>query len=491
MATKNRESVYPVIEPSVEALPPLWSHQKSAIEKATANGNNKFALFFEMGTGKTRTVLELIRKEDWVTRVLVVAPIQVCRNWPNEIKKYLQLPFTISLVTGTSNARIRTIKEFSEAPSPHSVYGRVIQFLIVNIETLRTANYRSEIYKSGCSVVVVDESHNFKSPTSLQTKGLFDVVGQLKPAFLYLLTGTPAPNSEMDLWSTFRLLGKTKEPYFVWRKKYFEDKNARRFGMRGYWPDFRIRESSKMEFRGLLDQCSITARKDEVLDLPPLLRTNVYCELSPVQRKHYETMEEYLFAIDSEGNELNAANILTRTLRMQQIVAGLLGEEPIADNPRLSALEYAIQITEDDNKAQFIIWTVFERTYKQIAAILDAKSITFGMLVGEVTAATRQQYVEEFQAGNLRAIIAHPRVGGEGINLNAASYSIHYTKSFSLTHDLQCEARNYRGGSEKHKKVTRIDIVAQDTVDEDINEALADKKDVQDFILGLKGKYGR
>ena len=72
------------------------------------------------------------------------------------------------------------------------------------------------------------------------------------------------------------------------------------------------------------------------------------------------------------------------------------------------------------------------------------------------------------------------------MNLTAASYGIHYLKNFSLTDDLQSEARNYRGGSEIHKKITRIDIVAEDTIDEDITKALAAKKTVQEFIMGLK-----
>ena len=56
--------------------------------------------------------------------------------------------------------------------------------------------------------------------------------------------------------------------------------------------------------------------------------------------------------------------------------------------------------------------------------------------------------------------------------------------------DLQAEARNYRGGSERHERITRIDIVTPDTIDEDIMEALRAKRSVQDFILGLKRKHG-
>ena len=76
------------------------------------------------------------------------------------------------------------------------------------------------------------------------------------------------------------------------------------------------------------------------------------------------------------------------------------------------------------------------------------------------------------------------------MNLTAASYSIHYTRSFSLVDDLQCEARNYRGGSERHESITRIDIVTPDTIDEEIITALREKKTVQDFIMSIKERNG-
>ena len=334
--------------------------------------------------------------------------------------------------------------------------------------------------------MIIDESHNFKTHSSMQTRGLFDVVAKLRPAHLYLLTGTPAPQGEIDLWSTFTLLGVTNLPFFVWRRKFFIDKNERRRGMRNYWPEHVPSESTKKHFQDLIASCSLTAQKNQVLDLPPLLRTNIYAEMSPMQAKHYETMKQYLFAIDTEGNELNAANMLSRTLRLQQILAGFLSAVPIKDTPGLAALADAIEKT---NGEQFIIWTIFKSTYKQISEMLLRDGIDFGLLTGEQSADERHEYMQRFQAGKLRALIAHPKAGGVGVNLTAASYSIHYTRSFSLTDDLQAEARNYRGGSEIHQRITRIDIITPDTIDEEIVKALREKKSVMDFIMGLKEKH--
>ena len=83
-------------------------------------------------------------------------------------------------------------------------------------------------------------------------------------------------------------------------------------------------------------------------------------------------------------------------------------------------------------------------------------------------------------------MIANQSAGGVGINLVEASYSIYYSKGFKLEDDLQSEARNYRGGSEIHTSVTRIDLVTPNSIDELVNEALASKQQISDNILGWK-----
>lgn len=474
--------------PSASTLPPLWSHQEEALRRA----GNKFALFFDPGTGKTRTAIELWKRSVMPSKTIIFAPLNVVRNWENELKLYLQGNFTVHIVSGQSKAKkLQILENFvkanEECESP-VVHGKfpVPQFLICNIETLRSREYQSLLSKSSAKFIIIDESHNFKSPSSEQTKGLLGVVSKLKPKHLYLLTGTPCPQGEIDLYTTFLLLEKTNENFFVWRKRHFDDKNERRRGMNNYWPEYVIRPVAKQYFQELLQECSLSAKKDKVLDLPELIRTNLYSEMSPEQRKCYESMTEYLFAIDKDGNELNAANMLTRTLRLQQILAGFLGDVPIKGNARLEALGDAIDLARDE---QFIIWTIFKATYGQIGKYLSDRNISFAMLTGEQDAQERYYNMEDFQKGNIRALIAHPKAGGIGVNLTAASVSVHYTRSFSLTDDLQCEARNYRGGSERHARITRIDIITPHTIDEDIAAALKSKKSVQDFILGLKEKH--
>ena len=111
------------------------------------------------------------------------------------------------------------------------------------------------------------------------------------------------------------------------------------------------------------------------------------------------------------------------------------------------------------------------------------------MLTGRQNQAQKQLAIDSFQNDKeTRVIIANQAAGGTGVNLTAASYSVYYTRNFSLEHDIQSQARNYRGGSDIHEKVTRIDLVTPESIDEHILDALAKKEDMAEQILKIGEK---
>jgi SNF2 family DNA or RNA helicase len=461
-------------------LPPLWPHQQEAIQRA----GDKFALFFDPGCGKTRTAIEIRKqKAPLKTKTIIFAPLNVCRNWEKELGQFFGVKHNVYLVAGqTKTAKLKALKGFAEYG------GETPTFLICNIESVRSAEYLSLLILSRAQFIIIDEAHNFKNSESKQTKGLLTLVDTLKPKNLYLLTGTPAPQGEMDLYIPFTLLERNKKSFFQWRREHFYDKNERRRGMQNYWPEYIINDRSRVVFQRMLGEISAVAKKSEVLDLPPFIYTTLYHELSKEQRQHYASMLDYLFAIDNEGNELNASNFLARNLRLQQILAGHLGEVAIKDNSRLKVLDEAIDKVGNNS---FIIWTIFKSTYAEIAELLNKRGISYGLLTGDQSAQERFDAMNAFEGGAIRCLIAHPRAGGVGVNLVRANYSIFYLRNYSLTDYLQAQARNYRGGSEQHERITQIDIVAANTIDEEIVESLRRKESIQDFILRVKEKHER
>ena len=98
----------------------------------------------------------------------------------------------------------------------------------------------------------------------------------------------------------------------------------------------------------------------------------------------------------------------------------------------------------------------------------------------------KNEHVNQFQLDDqVKVLIGNRAAAGIGINLTAASYSIVYSRNFSLGEELQSEARNYRAGSEVHEKITKIDLVAKDTIDEHVLKELYNKQDLSDKILDL------
>jgi SNF2 family DNA or RNA helicase len=107
-------------------------------------------------------------------------------------------------------------------------------------------------------------------------------------------------------------------------------------------------------------------------------------------------------------------------------------------------------------------------------------------ITGEQSTKQKGESEEAFQKDDaVRVLIAHPEAGGEGVNLTAASSMIYYTRSFSLKHEIQSEARNHRGGSERHEKITRYDIVTPGTIDEIVLQALERKQNVAEAVLAF------
>ena len=95
----------------MDQVRPLWGHQAHAIR--AAESLRDLGLFFEMGTGKSRTIIEILRrrfaKVGRIRRTLILAPKIVCPNWKNEFKIYSKiLQKDIVVLDGSAKKRIAT-----------------------------------------------------------------------------------------------------------------------------------------------------------------------------------------------------------------------------------------------------------------------------------------------------------------------------------------------------------------------------------------------
>ena len=452
-----------------------------------------FALLFDAGTGKSRTLIEILRDKfaahGTILPTIIICPPIVIKNWENEWARYSKVkPEYVIPVVGSGKERANIIKS-STNPA----------ILIMNYESLLMDDVRYAIamwvgITKLPAVLVLDEAHKIKDVSSKRAKFVHTLSRLFK--YRYILTGTPILNSLMDIFSQFKALDngvRFGSSFFVFRNTYFHDKNK---GMPAgrHFPEWRANPDAEKIIKQKISDCSMVAHKKDCLDLPPLVKKVLEVEMGPEQARLYKSMRTDLIAVvetEGFGDRSSIAELaITKALRLQQIVSGhikvegLNGEEginlKIKDNPRKKALTELLENLTP--QAKVIVWAVFKDNYADIRTVCEELEVKCAELHGEIK--DKDSEINKFRNDeDVRVLIGHPGSGGIGVNLIEASYMIYYSRSFSLEFDIQSEARNYRGGSEIHDSVTRIDLVTPGTIDELVMKSLANKQKLSDKIL--------
>lgn len=477
---------------------PLWDHQKQGIAEGLSHDG--YGFFFEVGTGKSRTAINVMRHRyahgGRVLRTIIFSPKITLTNWFREIVEFSKIhPLDITILKGTGHKRLLT---FLDKTKDENVQLTRPHIFIVNYEALEMDKLVKAMTEWSPELVICDEAHRIKNPKSKRAKALFPLSDRAK--YRYALTGTPILNTPMDIFNIFKFIdcGETfGKNFYTFRSQWFEDDNAGFSGKPGYFPKFTPRPETYETFNRFIKTKSMRALKSECLDLPPLVKQSIYVEMSAEQKRLYKEMERDLitFIKDAQSNNevraVTAQIAATKNLRCLQILSGFAKDETgtiikLDPNPRLEALKELLEDYAEDHK--IIVWAMFHENYTDIAALCTKLKLPFVELHGKVKQADRDANIDAFNHDpKVRVMIANQGAGGIGINLIASNISIYYSKDHSLEKDIQSEARNYRGGSEIHDKVTRFDLVVAGTTDELVNEGLRNKKDVADMILDWRG----
>lgn len=460
----------------------LWKHQSDAVARSKEIDN--LALFFEVGTGKTATIINALRWDynvnKRIRRTLIMAPLSVCPQWKREFEKFSKVPQDqIVVLTQDGKKRAAQMQRISQSTK---------NFIIVtNYEGLSIKPFYDLLKAYTPEIVVLDESQKIKDSSSKRAKLLYPICD--RAARRFLLTGTPVLNSMMDLFGQYRAMDSSifGTSFFMFRAKYFYDKNA---GMSRdkHFPDWRPLPDAEKMIAEKIASTSIQAKKSECLDLPPLVKVEVPVKVNAAQAKAYEGMLKE-FVAELDGNMAIAEFAMTKTLRLMQILSGYLAVETdtnerdikrFDDVPRLKAVK---ELLESIGEEKTIIWAIFKPNYADLQKVCNALNKEYVMLTGEQTAAQKQEAIDKFCRGSAQVMIANPAAGGAGINLQEAKYAIYFNKNYSLEQFLQSEGRNYRGGSNMHDKITHYHLFVPGTIDEVISSALLRKQDVAETVL--------
>lgn len=430
------------------------------------------------------TAINIVRKKMLLhkrfLRTLVLCPSIVRFNWAKEWSMHSRLGPRTLVLDGTG---LKRCKQMVDAG-----YDKII---ITNYESMRNNMLFEHLLAFKPEVIIYDESHRLKNHRS-KTFGQCYELAQLA-LYRYILTGTPILRDASDLFAQFRVLdlGETfGNKFYSFRNRYFYDKN-RGMPAQKYFPNYVPKKDAADKLGLKIKSISMRVKKKDCLDLPPFVRQTIEVPLSKEQKKVYDDLKKACIAYLEDGSFVATPLAITKTLRLLQIPTGFvkvnnsLGDEEeklFSKNPRAEALYELLQ--DITTQAKVIVWACWRNNYDTIRAVCKKLGLEYAECHGDIAAKEKQASVDRFSnEDSCRVFIGNPASAGIGINLVSASYSIVFSRNYSLGDDQQAEARNYRGGSEIHDKITRIDLVAPGTFDETVCQSLANKKNLAKEIL--------
>ena len=456
----------------------LHKYQKVCVEHIITHPY--CGLFLDMGLGKTATTLtainDLIYDYCEISSVLVIAPKRVAESvWQEEAEKWDHLKhLRFSKIIGNPMQRINAVRE-----TKADIY-------IISRDNVA---WLCALYGGGSlpfDMVVVDELSSFKSYKSVRFKALRNARLYLKR--LVGLTGTPAPNGLIDLWAQLYLIDRgdrLEKTISRYREKYFRP--GRTNGHVVYSYDL-MNDSEYLIHKKIEDIC-ISMRAEDYLELPE--KTDNYIKLKMPKNliKKYEDFEKNkvleLIKIETDEPtlEINAVNAAALSNKLLQFANGAIYDDDKnvfqIHDIKLEALK---EIIENSNgKPVLVAWTYqFDRDrIKEYLKEYTPRELK------------TSKDIEDWNAGNVQVMLAHPASAGHGLNLQAGgNIIVWFGQTWSLELYQQFNARLYRQGQQNHVIINHL--ILQGTHDEDVIRALKAKDKTQSSLMNsIKAKIDK
>ena len=449
------------------------------------------ALFAEMGTGKSFMLINnaaMLYDKGKINAMLIVAPKGVYRNWyRSEIPKHM--PEHISYKMACWNPTPRKAEKMEMDAMFNAVDD--MRILIMNIEAFSTEKgqqFAKVFLRVTDAFMAIDESTTIKTPTAKRTKAIVKIGKDAR--YRRIATGSPVTKSPLDLYSQCDFLGEdclNYSSYYAFQARYAV-LVERKMATHTFKQVVGYRHLD--ELKDKLDRFAFRVTKDECLDLPDKIYLRRDVELTSEQKKAYDQMKLMALSVLDEGL-VSTNNALTQLMRLHQIVCGYVklddGQELDLPNNRLS--ELMDLLAESDGKV--IILANYRKNIQDIKLAIQKE---YGMTsvatyYGDTAAEDRQDIVDKFSdpKSELRFFVGNPTTGGYGLTLVSSHTVVYFSNSFDLEKRLQSEDRAHRIG--QTEKVTYIDLIATNTVDEHIVKALRNKINIASAVLGedIKG----
>jgi len=465
-----------------------YEHQKEALLRSFARDN--YAYFMEMGCGKSKVLIDnttWLYENKHIDTVIIVAPKGVYMNWKNaEIPTHLpdNVPNNVYVWKASANKTEKKILEEGVKTRDK------LRILLVNVESFATAKvirYLEAFTHRSNFMLAVDESTTIKNIKAKRTKAILKLGQSAK--YKRILTGSPITQSPMDLYSQCYFLDKDLlgfDSYWSFQGRYAVVRQTR-IGNHSFQQVVGFRNLEELTDK--LHRFAYRVTKEQALDLPEKIYTTRQVVLTSDQIKHYNSMKDSAVAFLDGGDLVSAPEVMTRLLRLQQLLCGYLvtddGETVEIANHRIDAM--LDTIAEMDGKV--IIWSRFRHDIKKIRKSLD-KAYGSGTVVtyfGDTSQEDRDKAIDRFQNDKgTRFFVGNAQTAGRGLTLTAATNVIYYSNDFNLETRIQSEDRCHRIGQKNN--VLYVDLVVPDSIDVHIVKVLQSKITLAGKTLGEEAR---
>lgn len=469
----------------------LLPHQPPAVAKLLPSRVG--AMLMDMGTGKSRVLIELarLRATKW-DKLIWLCPVSLKHTVLQQLQVHTDLPpEAIHLWTDRTSAQT--------LPQCARVH-------IVGIETLSASDRAVLAYNALVtpdSFVAVDESSYIKGHRSKRTQRITHMSERCR--YRMVMTGTAISQGAVDLYAQMRFLSPKILGYrsfwsFAANHLEYEERRGpdgvkRRTGRI-------IRSHNEDYLAARIAPYTYQVRKDECLSLPDKLHERRWCELSDEQRARYEQAKQEIL-LELDYDDWSPIAIFHLYSALQGIVCGFwrrtcprTGAKTLIEmeTERLPLLLATLAEIPDGERV--IIWAKYHHAVRQIVAALTARhgAGQVQQYHGKLGEDQREQQLREWRTGG-RYLVATQSAGGHGLTLNEAAYVVFYADGFKYSERLQAEDRNHRIG--QNRRPVYITLACSNSIDGRIAKALDAKGDAlaefQDMVnlyraQGLKAR---
>ena len=458
-------------------MPKSYRHQAKAFE--SFKDKDAFALWWEMGAGKTRPALDIAEyrlRTGKCNKVVIFAPLAIVldNHWGREIKKFTP-NLTYSIVYGNRASRIAALL-------------RPVDVFIINYDMLTHMSEAMEGYITPETFVIFDEVTRVKRPDAARSKTAKKIASRTSQ--ICELTGTPITNTLFDAWMLMYLLDKGEtlgKSFWDFRRAYFSQSSFSKYAWK---PNYGTPE----KIHQALAKFGTFVKKADCLDLPEKTYRVIHTPMHPTTLEYYTRFEEELI-LKIGDKEVKGQTVLAELIKAHQICNGFFiptDRSGVVDLPN-GKLDVLMDMLENELYGQqVIVWCTYRALIQKIFATIREKlpDLKVRTLYGDTPHEERKVLTGDWQSGEFQILVSNQEVGGYGLNLTPCSTMIYFTNNYRVETRLQSEDRIHRPGATA-EKMTIIDLVVPHSVDEVIRKSLRSKTEIANQIMSMRQLLGQ